>query len=276
MYFRFPVCVLFAVYTDWTPLPSIGSPATMTNLSEFDPLHQVWMDLTSACSGPRRAAGTSSRTRWSARWSTRPAAWWAKAGTSGSAGRTPRYARLDPGRRACPRRHAVCHAGTVLPPREDPAVYGCGAPRRRAARGGGDGRPVPAGRRRRRSACGRRAVGGRRGRVRSGSTRVERPVPEARPTGMPWVHREMGDDARRQDRHPHRRLQVDQRRGVATGSRTAGPHGRDPCRPRHGGDGRPVARRPGPCRRCVATRIVLASHLPETCQLRRPLAEVPS
>ena len=57
--------------------------------------------------------------------------------------------------------------------------------------------------------------------------------------------RQMGHDARRQDRHAHRRFEVDQQRGLAPPRpRAARPHGRHPRRQRHRAGRRPATDRP--------------------------------
>ena len=91
---------------------------------------------------------------------------------------------------------------------------------------GGSSRRWPT-RSRRSPAAGRPSLraGGRRGRgrrrARREAARLNAPYLKLLRTGRPWVHRQVGDDARRQDRHPHRRLEVDQRRGVPAAASTS-------------------------------------------------------
>ena len=70
--------------------------------------------------------------------------------------------------------------------------------------------------------CGRRRRGGR--------PPAQPALPQARPHGPPARGLQVGDDARRQGGHPHRRLPVDLRRGAAAPAPTAGAPSRTPWR----------------------------------------------
>ena len=107
----------------------------------------------SGCAAPwhwrRAAGGRSSRTRWSARSSCATASVVGEGWHQQFGGPHAEVHRPGRGRRGGPRRDALRHAGAVLPPRQDAALHRRRARGRRAPRRRGDGRPVPAGRRRR-------------------------------------------------------------------------------------------------------------------------------
>ena len=178
-------------------------------------------------SWPSEAAAASSRTRSSAPSSCATAASWARAGTSSTARRTPRS---TPWRRPARRRAGAtlyvtlepcCHHGKT-PPCTD-AVIRAGIARVVAAMT--DPFPQVAGK----GAELLRAAGVavEFGVVRGRGAPAQRPLSETarhRPALRP---RQVGDDARRQNRHAHRRLEMDQQRGFAPPRpRAARPDGR--------------------------------------------------
>ena len=174
----------------------------------------------------RRAAvaGARARTRWSARWSSRDGERWARAGTRSTAARTPSAPRSRLRRRRPPRRDAVRLARAVLPPRPTPpctdAILEAGIARvvvasddpteKASGRGLGilrdEGVEVVV-------ADGELAA----------RARLPQPgLPQARAHRPPAGALQVGDDARRQGRHAHRRLEVDLRRGARAAAPTAG------------------------------------------------------
>ena len=155
-------------------------------------------------------------------------------------------ARLRRGRRR--RGDAVRLARALLPPRADPAVHGRDPRGGHRPRRGRLRRPDREGRRPRPRHPARRGRRGRGRRGRAGRTRpaAQPAVPQARPHRPPVGAVQVGDDARRQGRDPHRRLEVDLRRRLAP-ARAPLARGvrRRRVRHRHRARRRPAARRRG-------------------------------
>ena len=192
-----------------------------------------------------RGAGASSRTRWSARWSSATVGSSGSAITRGSAARTPRsialarageaargatlYVTLEP----------CCHHGKT-PPCTD-AVIAAGIARVVAAMRDPFPRSTAAGLARLREA----GVAVEVGLESEAARRLNAPYLKRLATGLSVRDRQVGDDARRQDRHVDRRQRVDLRSAV-TGPRPRASRadGRDPRRDRHRPGRRPSAHGP--------------------------------
>ena len=214
---------------DGRPFQAAGRNASAMSADDWQWMCRAW-------NWPSAAAGTSSRTRWSGRrrgprrrvvgegWHQRYGQAHAEVNALAAGRRRGRA-----GRRCTSR---WSRAATTA--RRRPAPTPCSGPA--SAASSPPWRPVPAGRRARAAApAWPRRVAVEVGLAEAEARRLNAPYLKLladRPALRP---RQVGHDARRQDRHAHRRLEVDQQRGVAPpGPRAARPHGRHRRRHRHG------------------------------------------
>ena len=159
---------------------------------------------------------------------------------------------------------ALRHPRTVLSFRQDAPLHAGDRRRGRPPRRCRHARSLPPGRRRRNGGTPRRRCRSRNRPARRRRPAAERPLLETHRSRAAVGRRQVGNDARRQDRHAHRGQPLDHRgAGPAGRPRPARPDGRDCGRPGNGDArrsavDRPTARSADPLRIVLDTRASLA------------------